>query len=401
MIEEIIKLQLTKALEIKTDFKRYIYEEINWRERLIGIIGARGVGKTTLMLQYFKERYDSPEDCLYVACDNIAVLSKGLFNIASEFFTLGGKIMLLDEIHKYPNWSQELKNIYDSFSNKQIVFSGSSSLNIIKGKFDLSRRSVVYKLTGLSFREFLKLEKAYDMKKLSLKEVVKHHLKISTEIVSKIPIVKYFKKYLQYGYYPFYLEGLAGYSQKINNVVEKVVYEDIPSIFPLRQSSIPILKKIIYLVATSQPFSPNIQRMSSALGVSREYMYLYLDYLTSAGLFNSIYPRGAGFRLVRKPSKIYLENPNLFYALGERERLVVETGAIRESFFLNQLNKDHKLVYPKKGDFLVDNQYLFEVGGREKGAKQIVDYKNSFLAADNLEIGIKNKIPLYLFGFLY
>ena len=154
-------------------------------------------------------------------------------------------------------------------------------------------------------------------------------------------------------------------------------------------------------MATSQPFSPNIQRMSSALGVSKEYMYLYLDYLTSAGLFNSIYPRGVGFRLIRKPSKIYLENPNLFYVLGERERLAVEIGAIRESFFLNQLGKDHKVVYPQKGDFLVDNQYLFEVGGREKDLAQIAAYKNSFLAVDNLEMGIKNKIPLYLFGLLY
>lgn len=401
MIEELIKFHLAKASEIKTDFKRYLYEEINWKERLLGIIGARGVGKTTLILQYYKEHYDSPEDCLYVSCDNIGVLSHGLFEIAKEFFTLGGKVILLDEIHKYPNWSQELKNIYDSFPNKQIIFSGSSSLNIIKGKFDLSRRAVVYQLIGLSFREFLKVEKGLAIKRFNLEEILKDHLKISTQIVAQISPLKYFRKYLQYGYYPFYLEGRETYAQKVNNVIEKVVYEDIPSVFPMKQSSLPILKKIIYLVSTSQPFSPNIQKISSALGVSKEYVYLYLEYLTSASLFNSLFPQGAGFRLIRKPSKIYLENPNLFYALSEKEKLAFAIGAIRECFFLNQLKKDNKVAYPKKGDFLVNDKYLFEIGGKNKTPSQIVNEKNAFLAVDGIEIGFKNKIPLYLFGFLY
>jgi predicted AAA+ superfamily ATPase len=401
MLEELIRIHLAKVAEIKSDFQRYLYKQINWKERLIGIIGARGVGKTTLILQYYKENYKTPEDCLYISCDNVMVISEGLLNIAKNFFALGGKALLLDEIHKYPSWSQELKNIYDSFPNKQIVFSGSSSLDIIKGKYDLSRRAVIYQLIGLSFREYLRLELGLNIERLDLEEILRDHARIAARIIAKIPVLKYFKKYLQFGYYPFYLEGMDSYYQKINNVIEKIVYEDIPSVFPIKLSSVPVLKKIIYLIATSQPFSPNIERMSSALRVSKEYIYLYLDYLSSAGLFNSLYPTGVGFRMIRKPSKIYLENPNLSYTLGEKERLPLATGAIRECFFLNQVGKDHRISYPKKGDFLVDEKFIFEIGGKNKGSLSIKGKTKSFLALDDLEIGFKNRIPLYLFGFLY
>lgn len=401
MIEEFVRTQIKLVSYINPSFKRYLYPTINWKERCLGILGARGVGKTTLMLQYYKETFTDPKDCLYVSCDDLSLPSIGLRNLAEEFYSYGGDTLILDEIHKYPNWSQELKNIYDSHPEKRIIFSGSSMLDIIRGKYDLSRRVVTYKLQGLSFREYLNLDSSLDIRKYRLADILAEHGEIAQGLSRDVKVLRQFKNYLAYGYYPYFLEGKDIYAQKIVNALEKVLYEDIPSVYPLKSSAIPVLKKIVYLVATSHPFVPNMERISSAVEVSKEYVYYYLDYLEKAGVFRLLHSQAKGFGLLRKPEKIYMDNPNLVCALSPQEAF--NQGALRECFFVNQLGLEHEVNYPASriGDFVVDGKYMFEVGGKGKGTDQIKTEKNAYLACDGIEFGYGVKIPLYLFGLLY
>ncbi len=401
MLEELFEIQIEAAASVDLSFKRYLYDRIDWGTRLFCIVGARGVGKTTLLLQSYREKYRSPEECLYISADNIKVAAWGLFDIASEFFKTGGLFLIIDEIHKYPSWARELKNIYDSFPKAKIAITGSSSLGLLGGKHDFSRRMMVYYLKGLSFREYLQLETGASFKTHSIEEIVRSHVSIASSVRGKTSVLKYFKEYLNSGYYPFYLEGREQYHVKLNNVVEKVLSEDIPALFGLKASSVPLLRKLIYLIATSQPFTPNMERISSQLGISREYAYHYLDYLEKAGIFAAVYPDAQGLKLVRKPQKVYLENPNLFYAVLGAVGFRSEIGAVRESFFLNQAGALHKVAGGDAADFVVDGRYHVEVGGTGKDRKQVAGKKNSFIAADGLEIGAKDKIPLWLMGFLY
>lgn len=405
MIEKFIEIQLSLVKEVKKfSYRRYLYEKINWSNRLVGIVGARGVGKTTLLLQYYFNNFETPENCLYISADNINVANKGLWNVAEEFFRFGGKTFLIDEIHKYPNWRQELKNIYDSFPSKKIIFSGSSSINILKGKVDLSRRAVFYNMKGLSFREFLIMHLNKDFKSIELKELFKNHIDIASEISSEIPVLRYFKEYLKFGYYPFFREGIDSFYTKLNNAVEKVLYEDIPSLFNIKYSTVYSLKKLFYLVATSQPFIPNISRISSQLGISKEYIYAYIDELQKAGLFILLYPKAKGFKLLRKPQKIYLENTNLFSLVEEEKGFFVEKGSIRETFFVNQVDEMIKLYFSERADFLDKKGRLFEIGGKSKTKIDNKDLKikqDYFIIADDINIGFKHRIPLWLFGFLY
>jgi len=396
MIEKFVATHLSLAGKIKGyGFKRYLYASINWRQRLIGIVGSRGVGKTTLMLQYYLENFNTPEDCLYISADNVNTAAAGLFNLAEEFFNLGGKTLLIDEVHKYPNWQRELKNIYDSFPSKRVIFSGSSSIHILRGKADLSRRAVYYNLSGLSFREFLNMRDAKSFKPLSFDEILKNHVKIAGSISADFPILRRFKDYLKFGYYPFFNEGIEEFTAKLSNVVEKIFYEDIPLLFNVRPSTIHSLKKLFYLVATSQPFTPNISRISSQLGISKEYIYAYIDELEKAGLFMLLYPKEKGFKLLRKPQKIYLECPSLFYLVEEEKGFLAEKGSVREAFFVNQASHAVNLYSSQNADFVDDKNRLFEIGGRNKKAS------DCFIVSDDINVGFKNKIPLWLFGFLY
>jgi predicted AAA+ superfamily ATPase len=398
MIEKLIEIQLSLARDAeKITFKRYIFSRINWQSHLIGIVGARGVGKTTLLLQYYLNSFESPQECLYFSADNINVINQGLYNIAEEFFKYGGKVLLLDEVHKYPNWQQELKNIYDSFPKKRIVFSGSSTVNILKAKADLSRRAVFYNLNGLSFREFLKLHLGQDFNVIEFSELLKNHIRIANKINSKISVLKHFREYLRYGYYPFFTEGVDSYYNKLSNVAEKIFCEDIPAIFNIKQSSIYNLKRLFYLVATSQPFIPNVARLSSQLKISKEYIYTYIEELEKAHLFTLLYPKAKGFKLLRKPQKIYLENANLFYLIEQEKGFVTETGSIRETFFLNQLRVLFKLFYTEGADFIDNRKRRFEIGGKNKKAPS----PDIIYAVDEITVGFKNRIPLWLFGFLY
>lgn len=400
MIEELVLLHQEVMATTPINFKRYLYYKINWKSNGLCVLGDRGVGKTTLLCQNLLERYQTPDRALYLSADHVSVIAYGLVNIAQHYFNYGGEALYIDEVHKYPEWSTEIKNILDVYKGRQIVFSASSSLDLNKSKGDLSRRVVYHRLYGLSFREYLLLSHNIELPILTFSEILSDHISIASSL-SSIPVLKHFKDYLKYGYYPFFMEGLEDYLSKVNNVIEKVIFEDIAVVYNLRQTTLPNLKRILWLVATSNGLIPNIDKISKSLGISREVVYNCLEYLKNSGLLNDIYPSGKGHSLIRKPAKIYLNNVNLLHAIQGSLRLETDVGGIRETFFVNQVGCIHKVSSHDKGDFFIDDQWIVEVGGKGKNGKQVREESNAYLALDDIKIGYGNKIPLYLFGFLY
>lgn len=400
MLEELIAIHREVMSTTALHVKRYLYHKINWSAQAICILGDRGVGKTTLMCQHLLQEFATVERALYISADNINVTARGLYKIAQEYFSEGGEALFIDEIHKYPNWSIELKNIIDTYKNCKVVFSASSSLDLNQSKADLSRRVVYYPLFGLSFREYLLMNNDIKIEPLSFEEIISNHVKIA-EKLSSIKPLKLFKNYLQHGYYPFFMEGIEDYLLKLNNVIEKVIFEDIAVVFKLKQTTLPILKKLLWLVATSSGLTPNIDKISGSLGVSREVIYNCLEYLAHAGLLHNLYHSDEGLRMIRKPGKVYLNNTNLLYAINGTLKRNSEIGGTRETFFVNQVRMLHKIILHGSADFFIDDRYAIEVGGGNKDHHQIKGLSDAFLAVDDLEIGFKNKIPLYLFGMLY
>jgi len=400
MLEDLIKLHQEVMATTPISFKRYLFSKINWKSLGMCILGDRGVGKTTLLCQDLLERYGTPDKALYLSADHISVLSYGLVKIAEQFFSYGGKALYIDEVHKYPNWSVEIKNIIDTYKGRQIIFSGSSSIDLNKSKGDLSRRVVYHRLLGLSFREYLLLAENIELPSVTFSEILTDHVEIASRFTN-LPLLKFFKDYLNHGYYPFFIEGLEDYLSKVHNVIEKVLFEDVAVIYNLKQTTLPILKRILWLVATSNGLIPNIDKMSKNLGISREMVYNCLEYLSSSGLLNDLFPSGKGNALIRKPGKIYLNNVNLLHAIHGSLKLESEIGGLRETFFVNQVGSLHKITAYDKGDFLVDDKYVVEVGGKGKTGKQIQGEENAYLAIDDTKIGFGKKIPLYLFGLLY
>jgi len=401
-LSEFFSIQSSLLAHVHHAPRRSLFEKINWNSRLLGIVGARGTGKTTLLLQHVAENDRGGGRYLYVSADHIHVQATGLYEIAARFFRLAGETIIIDEIHKYVHWQQEVKNLYDSFPSAKIFFSGSSTLALQKGKADLSRRAVFYTLPGLSFREYLDFSHGLKFRSVSLPELLKNHQPLASEIMEKGPILGRFMEYLSEGVYPFFLEGTEEYLPRLLNILEKVLYEDIPTATGIKATNVPVLKRILWLVATSQPFIPNIEKISRDLGISKMYVYTYLDSLERAGLLLSIFPAETGFRLVRKPSKIYIENTNLLKGIVREIGGKGEKGALRETFFSHQLRSAGMNVrIPDRGDFFVNDRFLFEVGGRKKGRGQIPDTENAFVVRDDTEIGFGNNIPLWLFGFLY
>lgn len=400
MLEDLFAIHREVMATTETAIKRYLYDKIHWDTKAICIMGDRGVGKTTLMCQRLLNEYKTVERALYISADNIVVASFGLFKIAQTYFSYGGEALFIDEVHKYPNWSIEVKNILDTYKHCKVVFSASSSLDLNQSKADLSRRVVYHQLFGLSFREFIYLAKGPLLSPHTLPEILENHVQIAEKLGSIKPL-KLFKEYLAYGYYPFFLEGLEDYLLKLNNVVEKVIFEDIAVVFNLRQTTLPVLKKLLWLVATTDGLTPNIDNISSSFGVSREVIYNCLEYLGHSGLLQNVYPVAEGMKIIRKPGKIYINNTNLLRAINHNIKRNDGVGGIRETFFLNQLKPFHKVNMHPATDFLIDEHYSIEVGGKNKDYNQIKDLKNSYLAVDDIPIGHRNKIPLFLFGFLY
>ncbi|NPA50618.1 MAG: ATP-binding protein [Epsilonproteobacteria bacterium] len=376
--------------------KRYFYDKIDHSDKLIGIIGARGVGKTTYILNYLKNLELPLAKKLYFSADNINLYNSSILEIAKEFSAKGGEVLAIDEIHKYKNFEIELKQIYDMLPLK-VIFSGSSALQLEHSKADLSRRAVIYSVEGLSFREFLEFKKDITLRSYSLEDILNNHLEIAFEIISQVKPLEFWSEYLKYGYYPFYFENPNRYTIKLNETINTTIEVDIPSIFKIKYEYIINLKKLVKLICQSEPFTLNIKELSSKIGIDRDTLYLYFEYLRRGKIFNIIRSKSKGDNIFLKPDKIYLNNPNLNFSYCDNASI----GMIRETIFCTLLNPFYDLSIPKKGDFLVEDRYLFEIGGAKKSFKQIKDIKNSFVVADDIEIGFGNKIPLWLFGFLY
>ncbi|MFO7790069.1 MAG: AAA family ATPase [Bacteroidales bacterium] len=370
-------------------FQRYLLDQINWNSRLIAIIGARGTGKTTLMLQQIKLT-GKINKSLYASVDNFYFSNHNIFDFAGKLYKYGIRYLYLDEVHKYKGWSREIKNIYDSFPDMKIVFSGSSVLDIYKGFGDLSRRVVPYVLNGLSFREYLIFETGKVFDKSNLKQVLSHQVNYDIET----PLV-YFKDYLKHGYYPFYKED--DYYVKLSGVINAVLETDIPKYLDIKLSTVEKLKQLLQIISENVPFKPNYVKIADTIGVSRNLLPNYFYYLEKAGLIMLLKDPTKGVTSLGKINKVYLNNSNLAHVLASEN---VNTGTIRETFFMNQLQTNHKIYSQKHGDFFVDDM-VFEIGGKNKTRKQIKNLENAWVVKDDIEYGIGNTIPLWHFGMMY
>lgn len=396
-MERLKRLSDDAIRRVPTHFKRYLYNKINWNRQLIGISGARGSGKTVLLLQYLKSLQDKNSG-LYVSLDDLYFSQNKLVYFAEEFSKFGGKYLLLDEVHKYPNWSQEIKNIYDSLPDLKVVFTSSSALEIHKGSHDLSRRAIIHNIAGLSFREFIEIKYNKKFPTYSLEEILNNNNKICTSIKDKIKPIPLFKEYIENGYYPFFMNTETDYLKQLVNTINIVVENDLPAIYKIDFSSILKIKNLLYIISKIAPYKPNIEQLARQTNTSRETLLKYLYYLDKAQVLQWLGSDTFGINYLNKPEKIFLGNTNIAYAFSDNKANI---GSIRETFFLNQLSVKHTVTYPKQGDFMVNDKYLFEVGGKNKTQKQIAGIKNAYIAADNIEYPFMNKIPLWLFGFMY
>lgn len=387
------KIARTQVLTVR-DFIR----EIDWSNRMVGIKGSRGIGKTTLILQYLKTNYEINEKILYVSLDDLYFTENKMYELASKFHKQGGLVLALDEVHKYPNWAIELKNVYDDFPDLKIIFTGSSLLHLMQAKADLSRRAVVYNMYGLSFREYLYFERNISQPALRLDYLLENHVSIAMSVIEKIKPLEHFKSYLHHGYYPYYKENENSFHQKLSETLLTVLEVDIPQFTGIQTSNILYLKKLLKIISGSVPFQPNMNALSSRTGISLNTMKNYLHYLYEAQILSALYVQDNGINSLGKPEKIYLENTNLMYNLADENANI---GNIRETFFVNQLKNTYDINASKFADFMVDAGYTFEIGGINKSKKQIAHIQNSFVVKDDIEVGYNNTIPLWLFGFLY
>ncbi len=397
MLEGLFRKQayIYKKIE-NISYKRYFFNVVDFNEKLIGLIGARGIGKTTFLLQYLQSLDIDEEKKLYFSVDSITTSNMKLFDIAEDFYNIGGKVLVIDEIHKYKDFEVELKEIYD-FLDIQVIFSGSSAIVLEHKKSDLSRRAMIYRLKGLSFREFLAFKLGKSFPSYTLHEILDNHVLIAKEIVREIKPLEHFKEYLRVGYYPFYFESKENYCIKLEEIINTVIESDLPIIFNIEPSNIHKLKQLTAYICTSKPYELNLTSLAQKIGINRKTLYQYIYYLTLGNIFSRLEAKGKGDTVFSKPAKLYLNNPNLNNCYCQES----EVGTIREEYFLNMLSVGHTLSYPKKGDFVADGQYTFEIGGKDKGFKQIKDMNNSYVVSDGIEVGFQQKIPLWLFGFLY
>jgi len=376
-------------------YRRWLFNKIDFNSKLIGIKGPRGSGKSTILLQYAKTKKLPASKMLFINCDHPAMSATSLYEVAEQFYARGGELLFIDEIHKSKNFSQELKAIYDIF-DLQVIFSGSSALEIEHASGDLSRRAVVHNLGVLSLREFIELQTGEKFKSYTLDEIVESHFDIASEIMTKIRPLEQFANYMEYGCYPFYLESLVDYPQKLLEVINLTIDSDLSAIYNIDSSKLDKLKKIIYMLCVTKPYDLNIKKLSSAVETSWQTLAKYLERMDAGSLIHII-RQGKGMRAVNRPDKLLLDNPNLFTVLCASANI----GSIRESFFVSQVGLKHQVHYHDKGDFIVDDHYVFEIGGVSKSDKQLEGNPNGYVVADDIEIGFDKKIPLWLFGFLY
>lgn len=376
--------------ETNTDFFRYIYSEINWNNRLIGLTGPRGVGKTTLLMQHIKTMLNTTHT-LYVSAEDFYFADNKLVELADAFVKQGGKYLFIDEIHKYKDWSRDLKLMYDYHSELNIIFTGSSVLDIKKGASDLSRRAVMYHIQGLSFREYLQLFHQISVDKYTLNEILEQKVNIP-QLKHPFP---YFNDYLKRGYYPFAMD--ENFEIRLQQVINQTFEVDIPLYAGMNVSTGRKLKQLLAIIAKSVPFKPNLTSIANALGASRNNIADYCLYIEEAGMISQLRDATGGIRGLGKVDKIYLDNTNLIYNLANENQ---NTGNIRETFFMNQLRVKYDVITSPIADFEIDD-YTFEVGGKNKGLKQIEGVDNAFVVKDGIEYGFMNTIPLWQFGLTY
>ncbi len=379
-------------------FVRYLYREIDWDNRLIAIKGARGVGKTTLLLQHVKLDFADTRKAMYASADHVWFASHSLMDLAEYHYTHGGTHLFLDEIHKYKDWEREVKNIYDTYPGLHLVITGSSMLRLEKSlTADLSRRCRQYTLPGLSFREYLLFEGLAGLPRLSLEELLDSHFQKAGEIAAEIKVLPHFEQYLTKGYYPFYREEGDGYEERLQQVIENVIETEIPYVGRVEYESVYKAKRLLALLAETVPYTLNITHLCNVLDASRNNVLKLLDLMDKAALIRRIDAAAKGEKSLTKPDKILFNNTNLMYVLSPH----VDQGTLRETFFASQIGVGHEIIMLSKGDLMVDNTHTFEVGGKNKGFVQVADVKNSYVVSDNIEIGYGNRIPLWLFGLLY
>ena len=378
------------------DFTRYLFQEINWNNRLILLKGSKGVGKTTMLLQHIKRGFDDKSKAFYATVDASWFATHTIVDLAEYLVSHGVTHLFLDEVHKYLGWNRQIKEIYDSFPKLNIVVTGSSMLQLSNTDADLSRRCRVYVMQGLSFREFLELENIAHLQTISLEAILKNHQDIAAHITNQLPIQKYFEQYLEYGYYHFYKEEGDGFAMRLDNVVNSIIQVEIPSVEKISYELVYKIKILLGILAELNPYTLNVSDLAAKLSASRDSVYKMLDLLQKAGLIRRLYQKSSGMKRLQKPEKILFDNTNLMYALSSRS----DAGTLRETFTANMLCT-HKQAMPAKGDLLIDDSYLFEVGGKGKDYGQIANIPDSYVIADGIDVGMGNKIPMWLFGFLY
>jgi len=410
VLNELIPLSQSLIRLRHRDFKRYFLRDNPLTNRFSIIIGQRGIGKTTAMIQHLQEYSDNQpaNKTLYLQTDHFLVFRSSLYEITDQFYKLGGELICFDEIHKYPDWSKELKSIFDTFPNLKIIASGSSALEITKGSHDLSRRALVYRMYGMSFREYIGMHTNSYFDSINLDALLNGHQQAAETIVAKLEknklkILALFREYLKNGYYPYYLEyqDKAQFNLTLEQNIHTTLESDLPAIHAtLNGTSIRRIEKLLSIISTLVPFTPDMKSLKELLGIGDERtLKTYLKYLEDAGIILTVSKSSKGLRAMEKPEKIYLNNPNLYHALAPNG--LPDTGALRETFLLSMLQVHHTVSVPAKGDFLVDDRITIEVGGKNKDGAQIKNILDAWLALDNIETGHGNRIPLWLFGFVY
>ena len=399
MFDSLRKLEKRVIKELSSEYKRYLYFSIDFHSQMIGIVGARGVGKTTLLLQYLKELKDKEEayKSLYFSYDYPTNVNIKLLELAEEFYKIGGEFLIIDEIHKYKDFALDLKAIYDFYPKLRVIFTGSCATSIYNAQADLSRRVVLYSMNGLSYREFLELKLSVKLPYYSLKELLKNHINIADELSEDFLPLEHFQEYLTFGYYPFYFRDKNQYLKQLNAVINQTIDIDLVNLGLVKASFTNKLKKLLLIISESNPFELNITKISTNVEVSRNTLYAYLHHLDKGGLLNIVGSTKKGISKLSKPEKLYLNNTNIFYAFGTESKI----GTIRETFFVSQLKHLHSIEVSDRGDFLVDRKETFEVGGKSKSFHQIKDMQNSYLVIDTDFTENPYKVPLWLFGFLY
>ncbi len=376
-------------------FQRYAMQLLPWEERLTGITGPAGTGKTTLLLQYIKQKYSYSEEALYISLDNLYFAGNQLSGFVDDFVNRGGIHIFIDEVHKYPGWAAELKYLYEHHSGLKVTFAGSSLLQAPDLEIILSCKAKLLNLPGLSFREYLNYLLKTDFEAVDAEEIIEYHTPVALEISKKIKPLKYFDEYLKHGYLPLFIKNRDSYNQKLLQNINSIIETELPLLRGVDPVNTRKIKQLLFISSHSAPYKPNISKLAKEIGVTRNTLNEYFKYLIDAGLLNMLNKK-PGINLLQKPEQIFPENTNLFYAISEQQP---NKENLRKTFFLNQLSVKHQVTYPEEADFLIDNKYLFEIGGKNK--IQNSGSKNSYIAADDIETGYENKIPLWLFGFLY